>query len=168
MIRKIILLSLIALMFSMYLYSQGPQGKNFGFGLVLGDPLGATIKSWTNRENAFDAYIGGSYFGSLRIGGDYLWHFDAFRTQIVKLYAGIGATIGFGTGHSVWYKDNNKEKFYYRESGEIGIGGRVIFGINVIPKRTPLEIFLELGPMIGFTPEIGVGMDVGIGIRFYP
>src|ERR1044072_8356922 len=33
--------------------AQGPQGRNFGFGLVIGEPLGATVKYWTSSDNAF-------------------------------------------------------------------------------------------------------------------
>jgi hypothetical protein len=45
---------------------------------------------------------------------------------------------------------------------------RAIFGINVVPTRTPLEIFGELGPLIAFSPGFGVGLDAAVGIRFYP
>src|SRR5438045_3907193 len=50
-------------------HAQGPGGKSFGFGLILGEPLGATVKLWTNPENAFVGDIGASYFGALRIQG---------------------------------------------------------------------------------------------------
>lgn len=148
-------------------YAQGPKGKDFGFGIILGDPLGGTIKYWTSRENAFDAYIGSSYFGSLRVGGDYLWHFDAFHSQVVKMYAGPGIALGFGRGHGIWFKED-KKKFYYWDEGSVGIAGRVIVGLNIIPKRTPIEIFLEFGPLIGLAPNFGVNVDAALGIRFYP
>ncbi len=149
------------------LSANGPRGKNFGFGLILGDPVGGTIKYWLNNENALDFYLGSSYFGSLRIGGDYLWHFDAFNSQVVKMYAGPGISLGFGHGKGIWYKED-KNKFYYWEDGTTGIAARVIFGLNIIPKRSPIEIFLELGPLIGISPNVGVNIDAAIGIRFYP
>jgi hypothetical protein len=43
-----------------------------------------------------------------------------------------------------------------------------MFGLNVIPRRTPLEFFLEVGPLIGITPAFGVAVDWAIGVRFYP
>ncbi|MDA3844730.1 MAG: hypothetical protein PF588_10230 [Candidatus Kapabacteria bacterium] len=147
--------------------AKGPKGKDFGFGLILGDPSGGTIKYWTNNENAFDFYIGSSYFGNIRIGGDYLWHFDAFNSRAVKMYAGLGLAVGIGNGQGLWYKED-KHKFYYWEDDELGFGARGIFGINFIPRNTPLEIFFELGPMMGISPNYGVNMDAAIGIRFYP
>ena len=76
--------------------AQGPEGKSFGFGLILGNILGGTVKGWVSPENALVADIGQSYFGSPRIQADYLWHFDAFHSRIVKMYAGPGLAIGFG------------------------------------------------------------------------
>ena len=42
-----------------------------------------------------------------------------------------------------------------------------MFGLNIIPKRTPLEFFLEVGPLIGLYP-FGVAVDIAAGVRFYP
>lgn len=150
--------------------AQGPLGRDFGFGLNLGEPLGATAKLWFSKENALQAHIGGSYFSSLRIGADYLWHFDAFKSQVVKMYAGPGAAMGFGNHYGGWYynKHGNKEYWYYRDEGETVIGMRAIFGLSIIPKRSPIEIFLELGPFIGISPSFGSTLDAAIGIRFYP
>jgi len=149
--------------------AQGPLGNEFGFGLNLGEPLGATAKIWFSKENALQAHIGSSYFSSLRIGADYLWHFDVFRSQVVKMYAGPGAAMGFGNHYGGWYYGKgNKVYWFYRDEGESVLGIRAIFGLSIIPKRTPLEIFLELGPFVGISPSFGSTLDVGVGIRFYP
>jgi len=152
------------------LLAQGPQGKEFGFGIVIGEPLGVTVKYWTSRENALQASLGASYFGAPRVQVDYLWHINAFNSSIVKLIAGPGLGVGFGQeGSGIWYKDNGKhDTWYYRPEAGVGIGVRVITGINIIPRNTPLEIFLEIGPNIGISPGFGVALDAGIGIRFYP
>jgi hypothetical protein len=149
-------------------YAQGPKGKDFGFGLVLGDPTGLTAKLWTNKENAFAFSLGRSYFGSPRIQVDYLWHFDAFQSSVVKMYAGPGLGLGFGReSHGFWYK-GSKGRWYYRDSDDFGLAMRAVVGINIIPKRTPLEIFVEFGPNVGILPSFGTGIDAGAGIRFYP
>ena len=155
------------LFFAVNLYSQGPGGKSFGFGLILGEPVGATIKYWTDKDNAFVGDIGGnSYYGSLRVSGDYLWHFNAFNSQIVNMYAGPGVVLGLGDsfGGGWWYKGRKWE--YTRGSAAIGVRG--IFGINIIPRRTPLEIFLEVGPLISISPGVFSTLDAAVGVRFYP
>lgn len=149
--------------------AQSGRSGNFGFGLMGGEPSGITIKYYTSGENAFDAYIGSSYFGKLRVGGDYLWHFNAFNSNIVKMYAGVGATFGFGRGDGFFYKNNNKDRFYYWEdNSSTGIAARALLGINIMPRNTPLEIFFEVGPLIGIAPNFGSNFEGALGIRFYP
>ncbi len=141
--------------------AQGPDGRSFGFGLVLFDPLGATVKVWTNPVNAFVFDIGASDFGPTRLDADYLWHFDAFQSRIVKLYAGPGLVLAFGNGNGPFGRRE------FDGESNVGIAARVMFGLNIIPARTPLEIFFEMGPLIGLSPG-GVGFDIAAGIRFYP
>lgn len=148
--------------------AQGPGGKTFGFGLIIGEPLGGTVKFWTNKENAFTVSLGGSYFGSPRLQGDYLWHFDAFNSSVVKLYAGPGVGIGFGREGYGWINRRGRNYFYYRDDAGIGVAARAMFGLNIIPRKTPLEIFVEAGPNIGLIPNFGTAFDAAIGVRFYP
>jgi len=148
--------------------AQGPRGKEFGFGIVLGEPTGATVKYWTNKQNALIGSIGGTAFGSLRIQGDYVWHFNAFSSDIVKLYIGPGLGVGFGSGGFGLFYKKGRESWYYREDGSAVILGRMVLGANIIPRRSPLEIFVELAPVIGFVPAVGFGVEAAVGLRFYP
>ena len=165
--RKMIVLaaSLIILISSQSLFGQSPEGKQWGFGIMVGDPVGLTVKYWTNPENAFVFDVGSSYFGSPRFDADYLWHFDAFRSRIAKLYAGPGAALGFGTGHSFYY---NNSGTLVGESNTTGLGVRGVFGLSVIPDNTPLDVFFEVGLLVGLTPNFGSDVDASLGIRFYP
>ncbi|MCX8051884.1 MAG: hypothetical protein N3B17_08345 [Chlorobi bacterium] len=140
------------------------QRGSTGFGIVLGDPTGLTLKHWVARDQAIAASLGGSYFGSPRIGVDYLWHFNAFRSSIVMLYGDAGVAIGFGKGVR-WWGDRGY-KYYDRDETRIGVRG--MFGVNVLPRGVPLEIFLELGPLVTIAPGFGSSVDVALGMRFYP
>ncbi len=142
---------------------NSPNGKKFGFGIIVGDPTGLTLKIWTSKPNAFAFSLGKSYFGSPRIGMDYLWHFDAFNSDVAKLYAGPGGVIGIGEGTGFYYKDK-----YKRTGNDLGLGVRGVFGVNVIPERTPLEIFFEVGALVALTPDFDSAADVALGMRFYP
>ncbi|MHB8578633.1 MAG: hypothetical protein ACYDA4_02090 [Ignavibacteriaceae bacterium] len=143
------------------LLAQSPGGKNWGFGIILGEPTGVTFKYWTENDNAFVFDLGSSYFGSPRLDADYLWHFNAFNTDIANLYAGPGLALGFGKGNGFWDKT-------FRTNGGAALGIRGVFGVNILPRRTPLEIFGEIGVLVGLTPDFGSGIDGAIGIRFYP
>jgi hypothetical protein len=71
-IRYLLSALLVTLISTSVLYSYSPQGKDFGFGIMLGDPTGLTAKMWTQKDNAFAFNLGNSYLGNLRIGADYL------------------------------------------------------------------------------------------------
>jgi hypothetical protein len=157
---------LIGLNVSVTSFAQSPQGKTFGFGIILGEPTGLTFKFWQNPINAVVVDVGSGGFGKPRIGGDYLWHFDAFNSAMVKLFAGPGAAIGFGSGRSVFWKEG--KHIYVRDDNQIGIGVRGVFGVNVIPQNTPLEIFFEIGALIAVIPDFTSTADVALGMRFYP
>jgi hypothetical protein len=148
--------------------AQGPLGRELGIGISIGNPLGATLKYWTSSNTALVGAIGADYFGSPRLNLDYHFHFNAFNSSVVKMYAGPGLAIGFGSGRSyLWYK-KGKDYYFIRDEGETGFGARVLFGINVIPRNSPVEMFLELGPLIGIAPAFGASFDLALGIRFYP
>lgn len=150
------------------LAAQGPRGKEFGFGFILGEPTGATIKYWLNKENAIDAAVGGSGYGAIRIHADYLWHFSAFNSDVVKLYIGPGLGVGIGNGGWGLFYHKGKNYWYERTDGGTAVFGRMAFGANIIPRRSPIEIFVELAPVIGFSPVVGVGVEAALGLRFYP
>ena len=164
--KSIVLIAAFLLLINLKpVYAQSsPNGKQLGFGIVFGEPFGGTLKYWTNNENAYVFDIGASYFGSPRIGADYLWHFNAFNSRNANLYAGPGVALGFGVGHGIWYNDHGA--FYYRSG--LGLGVRGVFGVDYMPDNSPFEMFFEAGLLIGITPNFGSAGDVALGVRFYP
>ncbi len=163
--RILVVLFILLTVISCNSFGQSPQGKKIGFGIMAGDPTGLTLKIWSGYTNAWVIDVGSSYFGSPRVNVDYLWHFNAFDSRVAELYAGPGGVIGFGTGHGFYYSGD--DGFYYRKTGA-GLGVRGVFGVNIVPERTPLEIFFEAGVLIGLSPDFGSAVDAALGLRFYP
>jgi len=145
-----------------------PKIDDFGFGLILGEPTGITLKGGAGRTNAWDFALGSSWFGSLRLHGDYLWNVDAFNSNKAGLYFGLGGVLGVGRGKGVFIKGNEGRWYYYDDDNAIALGARVVAGFNTIPFNAPVEMFVEAAPIIGLYPAQGVGVDVALGIRFYP
>ena len=163
---KIYLLAIIILCIAVTeSWANPPLGRSFGLGIMLGEPTGLTAKLWTSNTTAFAFSLGNSYFGNIRFGVDYLWHLNAFNSNIVDLYAGLGAAVGIGPNGGWWY--SNKGRVWYRSDDEIGIGVRGLLGLNVIPRNTPLEFFGELGLMLGFLPGTFTNFEGAIGLRYY-
>lgn len=140
------------------------QDHGFGLGLILGEPTGLSAKLWTSKENAFDFGLGvgvggdrikykGYYDGGSRVHFhmDYLWHsFNAIKsTERFPLYYGIGGRYNSGGGYE----------------GSLGVRG--VFGIAWFPQATPIDVFFELVPVFQVTPLTGLGIDAGLGIRYF-
>ena len=160
-----ILILAIILVSATGLKSNPPMGRTFGAGIMIGEPTGLTAKIWASNSEAFAISVGNSYLGNLRIGVDYLWHFNAFNSQVVSLYAGPGVAVGIGESGSWWYRNENKT--WYKEPNDIGFGVRGLFGINIIPRSTPLEFFGEIGVMVGVLPATHTNAEGAIGFGFY-
>jgi hypothetical protein len=140
------------------------QDHGFGLGIILGEPTGLSAKLWTSKENAFDFGLGFSvggdrlaYKGNYDRGNrvhfhmDYLWHsFNAISsTERFPLYYGIGGRFNGGGNYD----------------GSFGIRG--VFGIAWFPHSTPIDIFFELVPVLQLTSSKGLGIDAGLGIRYF-
>jgi hypothetical protein len=141
------------------------QERKFGLGVILGEPTGLSAKLWISSKTAFDFGLGWSIGGdriSDHIGGysggsrvhfhmDYLWHwFDAIHSsERFPLFTGVGGRINTGAG--------------YKNSAAV----RGVLGIAWLPRRAPIDIFLELVPSLEVVPSTGFGIDAGIGARFF-
>lgn len=136
---------------------------DLGFGLILGEPTGITLKSRTGTSNDLIFNLGlRSHYGGVRFDGIYTFNFpNAFNSRDFELYAGIGAVVATGEGHSFFY---GKHK---HDNDDFNLGLKGLFGINFKASRN-FEIFLELGPLIGVTHGVGTDMEGAIGFRFYP
>jgi hypothetical protein len=159
-----ILIGVILLLIMIGTIPLTAQNSGFGLGLILGEPTGLSAKLWTSQTNAFDfglgLSVGGDRFsrnnvyhdnGRIHLHMDYLWHsFDAIKsTERFPLYYGIGARFNSGGG--------------YDES----VGLRGVFGIAWFPHSTPIDVFLELVPVLQLTSSVGFGIDAGVGVRYF-
>ena len=140
------------------------QEHGFGMGLILGEPTGLSAKLWTSKINAFDFGLGVSvggdrikYKGNYNNGSrihfhmDYLWHsFDVISaTERFPLYYGFGGRFNTSGGY------------------DASLGIRGVIGIAWLARSAPIDVFLELVPVFQVTPLTGLGIDAGLGIRYY-
>lgn len=161
--RNFLIVIVLGLLFMIVKPVQA-QDRGFGLGLILGEPTGLSAKLWTSKINAFDFGLGvavggdrikynGNYNNGSRIHFhmDYLWHaFNAISaSERFPLYYGIGGRYNSGGGYD----------------GSFGIRG--VFGIAWFPRSTPIDVFVELVPVFQVTPLTGLGIDAGVGIRYF-
>lgn len=166
-IRTIFLTATAALVLPLLTAQAQPRIGNLGFGLILGEPTGLTLKGSLGGGNAWDAALGASWFGRLRIHGDYLWSANVFNSSKAGMYFGVGGAIGFGRGGGVLYRGRGGEWYYANDDNGVAIGARGVVGLNFLPSQQ-VELFMELAPIIGLIPNTGVGWDGAVGVRYYP
>ena len=148
--------------------------KTFGLGLELGQPSGLTGKLFIGPSTAIDFGLGYAYehyyYGDgIHLYGDVLFHpttlirADAFH---MPFYVGVGLRF--------WdfdYCDRNICTY-----GGSAVGVRVPFGIAFDFNRAPLDIFVQLVPVVDFVRgdyydrhrnRTHLAIDGSVGIRFW-
>jgi hypothetical protein len=135
-----------------------PQGV--GFGIVLGEPTGLSVKKWLNDRNAIDGAAAWSLSGNeaFQIHGDYLFHaYDVFKPKGIDgklpLYYGLGGRLKFND-----LRDGKKET---------RLGVRFPVGITYLRNGAPFDLFLELVPVLDLAPSTAVRLGLAVGGRYY-
>ena len=120
-----------------------------GVGVILGNPTGVTGKVWLDGAQAVDAGLGVSTH--LAVYADYLWHSWKVLPQPAQgklpVYIGLGAQV--------------------RAFHDAELGIRTVVGVAYWLPNNPTEIFCEIVPVFRLTPRDGVGLDGGLGLRYY-
>lgn len=149
--KKIFGLLILTFFFAVSAEAQGTQ-RNKGLGAIIGDPTGVSASLWTSSSNAFSAGAAWHFVGdsSLHLHVDYLFYrFDIIDVTKgdLPLYFGVGGRVRF----------DNEDKF----------GVRFPLGIAYHFENDPLELFLEIAPVLDLVPGTGLTGNSGIGIRYY-
>lgn len=144
--------SLIFISIILFQLSTNAQDKNFGLGIILGEPTGVSAKLWTSSDNAFDFGAAWSFKGAghLLLQADYVWHiFRLIPVSSGKLpfYVGVGGRVVF--------------------ADDATIGVRVPLGLDYMFSNAPVDIFVELVPILDLAPDTDFDFGGGIGARYW-
>jgi len=128
------------------------QDHGFGLGIILGEPTGLSAKLWTSSDNAFDFAAAWSFKGdgNLLLQADYVWHFFNLipvPSGKLPLYIGIGGRV------------------ILADDPLFGI--RIPIGIDYLFADAPIDVFLEIVPILDLSPSTDFGVGGGLGIRYW-
>ncbi len=128
------------------------QHQGFGVGVIFGEPSGINGKQWLSKRTAVVGAVAWSVGkeDALHLHGDYLFHdFDLLHAERgeMALYYGLGGRIRF-------------------EDDSV-IGVRIPVGLNYLFAKAPVDLFLELVPMLDLAPDTEFVMNGGVGVRFF-
>jgi hypothetical protein len=146
-------LKFIAILFSIVFITQlYSQDKGIGAGIILGEPTGFSAKYWLSSTSAIDGAIAWSFIdgGAFHIHADYLLH--SFRLIYVPegklpFYYGIGGRL--------------------KTSDKTRLGVRVPLGLAYLFQTAPVDIFLEVVPILDFIPKTDFRINAALGARYY-
>ena len=128
--------------------------RRFGAGLIVGEPTGVNLKYFLTDKAAIDGAIGWGFHHEtdLHLHSDFLWHMH----DIASVPEGQ-LSLYFGAGLRLKLRDN----------GEDRVGLRVPVGVSYLLENVPVDVFLEVAPILDFTPSTRGGFTAGIGARFW-
>ena len=128
------------------------QESGFGLGVILGEPTGISGKLWIEDRKAIDGAIAWSFEDetAVHVHADLLFHSgNVVRVEMSKLlgYCGIGGRIKF--------EDKTK------------VGIRIPLGFNYVSTKTPVDVFLEIVPLLDLAPSTDLSLNAALGIRYF-
>ena len=128
------------------------QEKDFGVGVILGEPAGVSLKKWLGEKTALDGALAWSFAknGAFHLHADYLVHdFSLIRIKKGKLpiYYGIGARI--------------------KSDKDFTVSVRLPIGISYLFEKAPIDIFFEVALLLDIIPGSKIWLNYGIGFRYY-
>ena len=144
-----------------------PAAENqIGLGLIAGNPSGISAKIATGKMNSIDLILGYNMNryddrypnndDCCRVGGivytsaDYVW----YDYNLIRI-CGIRFPIYYGPGFNVIFS-------HYTSAGIRGV-----MGLEYQFAKSPFDVFLEIVPGINLAPNTVMGIDGGLGTRYF-
>jgi hypothetical protein len=167
--------------------AAAPAGRNFGVGLIVGEPTALSAKLWTSRTTALDFGVGwglgwgygrydncrdfyyyerhrnycddrGYYYDDQRYGYRGLHlHMDYLMHNFDLIRSSERFPLYYGPGVSA--------NFWDRGGAQVGVRG--VLGLAWMPRTAPFDVFLEIAPVVQLIPGTWLDINGGIGARFY-
>ncbi len=134
------------------------QQRDFGLGVILGEPTGISWKAWTGGRTALAGAAAWSFGNrdAFQLHVDYLFHnFRLIRVSKGRLpfYYGIGLRALF---HE------------QRDGGDDTVlGVRFPLGLEYLFASPSLGIFAEIVPVLDLVPATEFDLNAAIGFRIY-
>jgi hypothetical protein len=144
------------------------QERGFGLGIIVGEPTGISFKNYLANDRAIAGAVAWRLWhgSAFHVHADYLFH---NRTLLnvprgsLPIYYGVGARARTWTGGRYWRRGR-----YHEFTGtRFDLGIRIPVGIAYEFDGAPLDIFLEVVPILDLIPATRLDVNGGLGVRFW-
>jgi len=141
------------------------DGGEFGAGIIIGEPTGLSFKYWLDgdNKNAVDGAIAWSLDNNkfFQIHADYLFHnYRMFKIKKGKL------GFYFGGGARIKIRNDNND-INDKDKDDTRLGLRIPFGLDYVFSNVPIDIFLEIVPVMDLIPSTDFNLNASIGTRYF-
>jgi len=132
------------------------QSRDFGLGFIVGEPTGISGKAWQSRTTAFDFAVAWSFShdDALHLHADYLRH----RFGVIEVSRGQ-LPIYYGIGGRLRFNDTGNE--------DVEFGVRFPVGLDYLFPSDPIDIFLEIVPILDLVEETDFELNASLGARYW-
>ncbi|MBI3233220.1 MAG: hypothetical protein HYZ42_04150 [Bacteroidetes bacterium] len=139
------------------------QYYNTAIGVRLGGlTSGLTLKHFVSNDAALEGILSLGE-SSFLITGLYEQHNPISGASGLQLLYGIGAHIGFFNEGGSYYYTFRGNRVYYANSSVIGMD--LILGLDYKFNGAPINIGIDVKPIIDFGPVSYVFFDTGLNLR---
>ena len=168
-ISKFILTFVLLFMLSIAGYAQ-PYSTGLGFRLG-GISSGITVKHYTGSNTALEGILS---FGrhAFMITGLYEKHQDFPNAAGLTWFFGGGAHVGFFSGdyryYHYYYYSHKKIKYeeFADNDASVFFGADFIIGLDYKFQNAPVNLSLDVKPMVDFVPGVYGYWEGALSVRF--
>lgn len=162
--KKTVLL-LIMLTICLQLQAQQMAGK-FGIGISAGEPTGVSMKYWLNKKAALEGVVGYSIVNYYDYYDDYYYEHYNKRDWKYKrsLYLHLDYLMHHNLVKKLYFTYGVGGKIVFHE--DVVIGMRIPLGLNYIFTEVPLDVSLDIVPVLNLLPATDFRFDPSISLRF--
>lgn len=144
--------------------ARGAKRGGTGLGLSIGQPTGINFKTFLGSSMAFDATVGlGLLNGShLTVNAGLLWHksLGNLGSAPVDWYVGLGGKLGYHDHHKGKHKHDDHDD-------DLHLGARAPLGVSVMLSGVPIDISLEVAPVLWIVDHVDLELDGALGVRYW-
>ncbi len=138
------------------------QDSGLGIGVIVGEPTGISLKKWTSANTAIDGAVAWAFDrnASVQLHGDFLIHnFNLLKTDVGRL------PVYYGVGGRVKFDDERRRGRDTEHHTRVGV--RVPLGMAYLFDSAPVDVFLEIVPILDLAPSTDFGLNAAIGARYF-
>ncbi|MBU0561612.1 MAG: hypothetical protein KJ799_18050 [Bacteroidetes bacterium] len=130
------------------------QDKNFGAGIMLGEPAGFSGKYWLNETESINFGIGAALF---KTNKSFSLHVDLIQNLCGLFESPYTNQFYYGFGLRLHMNSKNRG----------GVGVRGVGGLSMFLDKLPVDLFAELAPVFTLLPDTSLEFDLSLGGRYY-